>query len=327
MRDSKLIIVTGMSGTGKSSTSQQLAKQYELNDIPCRWIHEEMENHPIRKEGEFAIDQLDTEDGMANNVVEMLSRWRALVDEIADSKQVYLMEGCFYQSIIRYFFASPYTEEQIKAYYSQVLEILKPLRPTLVFLYRPQVRESFQQAFAVRGEQWKKIILQWEDEGYFKYHPYAGEESIYAMWEHYQHLSREHFDQYQGYKIKLFTSDGNWHKHLQELTEFMGLSCMPRKFPSLKNPEQYAGEYILEEQGQKHTLRFKLVDGVLCGETSWWTHMTLLSLGNHEFEVLSFPIKYCFEPRKTPQTVTIIEEYGWGLSGKTFIKKNKKLHP
>ncbi len=319
MRDSKLVMVTGMSGTGKSSTSQQLAKQYELNGIPCRWIHEEIENHPIRKEGEFAVDRLDTEEGMKHNVIEMLSRWKALANEIAESDQVYVMEGCFYQSIIRYFFASPYTEEQIKVYYSEVLEILKPLKPSLVFLYRPQVRESFQQAFSVRGEQWKNIILQWEDEGYFKYHPYAGEESIYAMWEHYQRLTNEHFDQYQGNKIKLFTADGQWQKHIQELTEFMGLSFIPRKFPSLKNPEQYVGDYILEEQGQKYTLRFKAVDGALYGQTSWWTNMALIYLGNHEFEVLSFPIKYIFHPNRKPKAVTVIESYGWGISGKTLV--------
>ncbi len=321
MRDSKIIIVTGMSGTGKSSISQQLAKQYELNNIPCRWLHEEIENHPIRKEGEFAIDRLDTEEGMKKNITEMLSRWRALVDEIVESGRVYIMEGCFYQSIIRYFFASNYTEDQIKAYYSEVLEILKPLRPTLVFLYRSQVKESFQQAFEVPGNQWKKIILEWEDEGYFKHHPFAGEESVYAMWEHYQRLSNEHFDQYQGYKIKLFTADGQWHHHLHKLTEYMGLSYFRRNFPEVENPEQYAGDYVFEENGQKHILRFKFYKGALCGETSWWTNMALVYQGNHEFEVLSFPIRYIFDPDKSPKTVTIVEDYGWSLSGKTFIKK------
>jgi len=323
MKDSKLVIVTGMSGTGKSSTSQQLSKQYEFNAIPCRWVHEEIDNHPIRKEGEFSIDRLDTEEGMRNNIAEMLSRWRALVDEIIKSKLVYLMEGCFYQSIIRYFFASHYTEEQIKTYYSQVLEILKPLHPTLVFLYRPQVKESFQQAFNVRGEQWRKIILGWEDEGYFKYHPYTGEESIYAMWEHYQRLINEHFDQYQGYKIKLLTADGQWHKHLQELTEYMGLHYISRELPKVEKPEQYAGAYMVENDPQQGRLLFKVYNGKLYGQTSWWNNMELLYLGNHEFEVLSFPIKYLFHPDRNPKAVTVNEEYGWGLNGKTLLLQHE----
>lgn len=321
MRDSKLIMITGMSGTGKSSTSQQLTKQYEFNHIPCRWIHEEIENHPIRKEGEFSIDSLETEAGMAKNVTEMLSRWKALVEEIAESRLVYIMEGCFYQSIIRYLFASCYSEEQIKAYYNQVLEILKPLKPAIIFLYRAEVKKSFQQAFQVRGEQWQNIILNWENEGYFKYHPYTGEESIYTMWEHYQRLSSEHFHEYQGYKLKLLTADGQWQKHLQELTEYMDLTYIPREFPSVETPEQYAGTYVLEEEGQKGGLRFKVLDGALYGQTSWWMNMALLYLGNHEFEVLSFPIRYIFHPDRIPRAVTVIENYGWGISGKTFIKR------
>ncbi len=320
MRDSKLVMITGMSGTGKSSTSQQLAKQYELNGIACRWIHEEIENHPIRKEGEFAIDRLDTEEGMEKNVTEMLSRWKSLADEIASSNRVYIMEGCFYQSIIRYLFASCYTEDQIKAYHREVLEILKPLRPTLVFLYRSQVKESFQQAFEVRGEQWKKIILNWQDEGYFKYHPYTSEASIYKMYEHYQRLSNEHFEEYPDNKIKLNTADGHWQKHLQELSQYLGLNYISRNFPAMENPEQYAGTYVLENDPQQRRLLFKVHNGMLFGQTSWWSNMALLYLGNHEFEVLSFPIKYIFHPDRKPKAVLVIEDYGWGISGKTLIK-------
>ncbi len=321
MQKPKLIMITGMSGTGKSSTSQQLAKQYELNGIPCCWIHEEIENHSIRKEGEFAIDRLDTEEGMATNIAEMLSRWKALAEEIASSNRVYVMEGCFYQSIVRYFFSSCYSEEQIKYYHSQVLEILDPLKPLIVFLYRAEVKKSLQEAFQVRGEQWKNIILDKENEGYFRYHPYIDEESIYKMYEHYQRLSNEHYEEYQGNKIKLFTADGQWQKHLQSLTEHVGLSYKPRVFPLAANPEQYAGIYFLEGDPQKRRLAFKVLDGVLYGQTSWWSNMALLYLGNHEYEVLSFPIKYIFHPDRKPKAVTVIESYGWGISGKTLIRK------
>lgn len=320
MLSSKLVIVTGMSGTGKSSTSQQLAKQYEFNSIPHRWIHEEIEDHPIRRKGEFTVDSLETEEGMAQNVVEMYARWKALADEIEQSGLVYIMEGCFYQSIIRYFFASCYSEEQIKHYYSHVLQILHKLNPTIVFLYRSDVKASFQKAFQVRGEQWQKLILDWEGEGYFKRNPYQGDDSIFAMWEKYQQLSDEHFDQYQGNKIKLLTADGQWNKHIKELTEFMELTYVPIETPSGSNPEQYAGAYSIELGGQQRLLTFKVVDGALYGQTSWWSNMALIPLGNHEFEVLSFPIKYTFHLDEGKTCVTVTEGYGWGLSGQTLVK-------
>ena len=103
MKHSKLILISGMSGAGKSTASQQLAKQYERNSIEQLWLHEEIANHPIR-EGEFEIGDRLTEEGMAQNIADMYERWTRLVDEIDKSSRVYIMEGCLYQNIVRYFF-------------------------------------------------------------------------------------------------------------------------------------------------------------------------------------------------------------------------------
>ena len=81
MKHSKLILISGMSGAGKSTTSQQLAKQYERNNIEHLWLHEEIANHPIR-DGEFEIGDRLTEEGMALNIADMYERWTRLVDEI-----------------------------------------------------------------------------------------------------------------------------------------------------------------------------------------------------------------------------------------------------
>ena len=48
MRNTRLILVTGMRGAGKSTTSKGLARQFSLNGVRCRWLHEECRRHPIR---------------------------------------------------------------------------------------------------------------------------------------------------------------------------------------------------------------------------------------------------------------------------------------
>lgn len=313
----KLIIVTGMSGAGKSTTAQQVAKQYKHNKVPYVWLHEEIRNHPIR-DGEFSVASRETEEGMDQNVEEMYSRWSKLADEIAASDKVYVMEGCLYQNIIRYFFDCHYPIEKITLFYDRVMDVLAKLNPTIVFLYRSDVKASFQKAFKIRGDRWKNIILDQDDVGYFSKHEYTGEESIYAMWESYQEVSNAMFERYQGNKIKLLTSDGEWDKHIRNLTEYLGLDYIPATIHSIENPEQYCGRYTVEFDGKESWLEIKLVDGELLGQVYFWSNLKLIPLGNHEFEVQSFPAEFAFNLDGPKKSVTVKGIYGWRISGKTL---------
>lgn len=319
MRNSKLIIVAGMSGCGKSTTAQQLSKQLECNGIKHLWMHEEIENHPIR-DGEFKVGSLHTEKGMAANVTDMYSRWERLVEEIDASGSVYVMEGCLYQMIIRYFFTANYPHEKITQFYDRIMQIMSKLNPTIVFVYRTDVKASFEQAFEVRGERWKKIILDPEGDGYFTTHEYRGDESTYAMYEHYQQVANAMFERYQGSKIRLNTSDCDWGKHHQQLCAFLGLRYFPPQAPPpLLNLEQYCGRYTLDIDGQAAVVTIKVVDGGLYCQMSWWSNMKLISVGNHEFEALSFPIRFAFAMDEGKRSVTVKGNYGWGISGKTLF--------
>lgn len=320
MRNSKLIIVAGMSGCGKSTTAQQLARQHAQNGVKNLWLHEEMESHPIR-EGEFEAGHLHTEEGMAKNIADMYERWSKLVKEIDQSDCVYVMEGCLYQMIIRYFFNTNYPLEKITKFYDRIMEIIAPVNPTIVFLYKEDVKASFEQAFAVRGDRWKNIILDPEGDGYFTTHEYTGDDSTFAMYEHYQQVANAMFERYQGNKIKLCTSDGEWSKHHQELAEFLGLRYFPpQESPAVENPEQYCGRYVIDIDGRQNGVTIKLVDNHLYCQMSWWNNMKLIYLGHDEFEVQSFPIGFKFHLNGPRRSVEVKGIYGWGISGKMLVE-------
>ena len=320
MKDSKLIIIAGMSGCGKSTTAQQLSKQYAQNAVKYLWLHEEVHNHPIRK-GEFRAGPLDTEEGMSANIADMYERWERLADEIEQSDCVYIMEGCLYQMISRYFFTANYPFEKITEFYDRIMEIIAKLNPTVVFLYRSDVKASYQQAFAVRGERWQSIILDPQD-GYFKEHPYTGEESTYAMYEHYQQVANAMFDRYYGHKIKFDTLEGKWSDYHQELCGYLGLSYFPQRTPpQVVEPERYCGRYVVDLDGGQGIITIKVVDCALYCQVSWWSNMRLIYLGDDEFEVLSFPIGLKFNLNGPRKSVDVKGVYGWGISGKTLVAK------
>ena len=73
-------------------TAHHLAKQYRLNGIHYRWLHEEIRNHPIRN-GEYTTDSLHSEAGMERNIQDMFDRWERLIQRVLRSKCIYILEA------------------------------------------------------------------------------------------------------------------------------------------------------------------------------------------------------------------------------------------
>lgn len=318
MLKTKLILICGMSGAGKSTTAQQMAKQYQLNNVPYLWLHEEIDNHPIR-DNEFNVASRDTVEGMDINAADMYLRWERLAEEICQSDRVYIMEGCLYQNIIRYFLGCHYPLEKITQFYDRIMAILAKVNPTIVFLYREDVKASFQQAFAVRGQRWQNIILDPEGEGYFTKHKYQGDESIYAIWEEYQTIAQQMFDRCHNRKLRLVTSDGQWQKHIQTLTEYVGLDYKhPAGAELLTDPASYCGRYQIQLADYTAQLLVKMVEGALYCQVSFWENMKLLPIGPHQFEIQSFPVTFTFDLEQG--SVTVGGNYGWEITGKTLYR-------
>jgi hypothetical protein len=162
VQDVKLIIVCGMSGVGKSSTAQYISYLHTQNGIKHEWYHEEMKNHPIRwaNGGEFSVSDIETETGMELNIDDTYARWEKLIKEMQANGGVYVMEGCLYTNIIRYFFNFPgkYPVNKIYEYYDKLMKILEPANPHIIHLYRHDVPENYLKAFKVRGNRWENII-------------------------------------------------------------------------------------------------------------------------------------------------------------------------
>ena len=75
---SKLILVEGLTGSGKSIMAHFIARQLQYNGIPATWIHEGEDPHPILMDVESTIDDY---------MVEMRRRWTAYVDQVGCSDE------------------------------------------------------------------------------------------------------------------------------------------------------------------------------------------------------------------------------------------------
>lgn len=321
MPDTRLIIITGISGAGKSNTAQNLARQYRMNGVRHVWMHEEIRRHPIRV-GEFTAAPLETEADFEINIRDYFRRWDRFIKRILRSKSIYVMEGMLTENIIRYFYPGNYPEEKILAFYDELFDRLAPVCPMPVLLYRPNLVETLEAMFRLRGDWWQNLILHGSDwDRYKAAHGLEGDQGVYTMWERYQALSKVIVQRYPGLKMIIDTSAMNWNSYIEQITLALGLKYYPPVAVPVREPQQYCGRYEVDVGGQTEAIDV-CYDGTRLYVKSWWPMMPLLPLGGSRFEFASFPIKLSFRKNSVGQVeaVDVTGIYDWEIVGTTMQK-------
>ncbi len=317
--NTRLIIVDGHSSVGKSSISksvfQQIAKQQE-----AYWLHEECERHPVRH-GEFSFGPVETVEGMEQNRIGMLRKWKAFRDAIIASGKVCVTEGCFLHAYDRYFIHSLWGSAEIDTYCAQVLDVIRGLNPIIVLLYRPDLRKSLEKAFFARGQWWRDLILRRDDlHVYFKDHVYVDENSMFDAVTFEQTRIMEMFDHLNCSKIKIDTSDEKWEQYTREIISFSGLQYQ-KVDPQRCDVSPFPGTYRWQKgtENDDWIIQYDKANDCLY-TTLFWPYMPMRCVNENTFEMVSFPVELCFFKDKDGMKFTVHGNYDWEYNDQTFIR-------
>lgn len=327
----RLILLDGHSTVGKSSISKSVFEQLLVNGSDREksvyqnqycgndeliWVHEECDDHPIR-ESELNMADIHTEKGMEANRKDLLNRWQRLAEDIAESNKVYVMEGCLLHMMDRFLLESMWTSEQIEEFYVQIIKIMEPLNPFIVFLYRPDIKKSFEEAFAARGEWWRNLVLgEPEPYGYFENHAYSGEESIFSGIIYEQDEMAKIYDLLPCRKMKMDTSAKEWKKYTAEILRAVGYQYREMTGEEFI-PSNYTGKYTVEKGediwsvGYDETAKSMYV-------SIFWPYMPIRYCGGNAFTLISFPIELQFAADL--KSFIVNGNYEWEYNGRRFLR-------
>ncbi|SFN25811.1 hypothetical protein [Proteiniclasticum ruminis] len=311
----RLIILDGPSTVGKSSLSKSIYHQLKER-YHTKWLHEECSDHPIGT-GEFEKGDLTTAEGMEKNRKHMITKWSELAKRIQEEDTIYILEGCFLHALDRYLIGSVWTEKEIDAYFVEIGKILEPLHPFFVFLHREDLRQSFEKAFQARGNWWKDLILKAPEPcGYFKNHPYTGEESIFESIHYEQQQMDRVFQRLSGHKLKMETSEENWKKYTEVLLKALGVPYEEKNL-QCQDIQSYVGTYE-SHGGHRWSISWD-AEKKLLYSSLFWPYMPMEVLGDRTLGLLSFPVTLRFSD--TLSTFQVEGNYDWDLNGELYHKR------
>lgn len=157
----RLIILDGIPGTGKTTGGEAIAKELSELGLPCQFYAELADNHPLRIYG----DPVKFDTGKIKNwyVDKTLSLWSKFSETQIESKHISIIESWLFQDTVGWASRSGLGKARSIQLFMDIQQIISPLFPVLVYFRVTNVQSHLQKLCSIRGRDWGRQRLADED--------------------------------------------------------------------------------------------------------------------------------------------------------------------
>ena len=160
MLDTKLVLVEGLPGSGKTTTARWLVGTLAERGARAQLLREDERDHPLKVGGPLHPGGVTTGAALfARYTVEgyvdkSLALWASFVGAAEAGSAVRVVEAFPWQNAARVLWQMDAPMDRILRYAAAVEDLLAPLRPVLVYLERRDAVATFQSTASERGPAW-----------------------------------------------------------------------------------------------------------------------------------------------------------------------------
>jgi hypothetical protein len=246
---SKLILVEGLTGSGKSIMAHTIARQLQSNSISAGWVHEGEMPHPILKDFETSVERY---------MADMRASWVAYVDQVGSSAEVSVVEACFFNNLSETLLAHNVQRAQIIQFGAELGALIAPLKPTLVYLVQEEVEKALELNFNRRGNGFREYVIEYATSTPLAqargWQGYAG---TVQFWLEFVALTDELFSRYPGRKVKIDNSAGNWEDYNRQVMACLSIPYVPERSVSRSEATGLMGVYKDRRSDKEFTVLYE----------------------------------------------------------------------
>jgi hypothetical protein len=212
MLDTKLILVEGLPGAGKTTSTGYLKDLLQQRGFNCRQYLEEDDPHPIACL-DFTIQGLPEK---------VLPLWEKFAAEEKDGRRITVMESRLWQNTALFMYMSAWDVEAIRKFSRQVHRALVPLAPVLVYLDQEDVESALRRLYTLRGEAWMEREMESTSQyPWFQSRRLDGFPGWVQFFEEWRGVAGRLFDDWMGHKIRILNPHDDWAKAYCRLETFL----------------------------------------------------------------------------------------------------------
>jgi thymidylate kinase len=154
MLNTKLILIEGLPGSGKTTTGRKLAGEIRNAGYACQEFWEWSQPHPIDIGG---FEDLAASIAAApDREQDLLQQWRSLALSQRDQDTVTVMESRFWQTTAMMMYAGGSKAERVIQYNQGVITAIQDLRPALVYFTTRDIQTALERTIRIKNEEWRR---------------------------------------------------------------------------------------------------------------------------------------------------------------------------
>ena len=231
MIDTKLILIEGPPGSGKSTTAQKLAAEISNSGKTCQCFLEWSADHPIPIGDDLHLGEVLA--SAISRETEMLELWRRFAQARRSADGVTVIESRFWQTSVMLMYVAGHPTEKILASNRRVIEAIQDLNPVLIYFAIDDQKAFAERTIRIKNEEWQRaglpelwelhIYAAFDSQKWFTDHGLSGNAGMIALLEEWAQVTTRLFDQLPFPKIKIRNPHQDWALAMQQIRGFIGL--------------------------------------------------------------------------------------------------------
>lgn len=228
MLNTKLIVVDGLSGSGKSTACQWLELQLRRNGYGARWLYEGDIDHPLHWwtfwDGYEYLPPDFAGITISQFIETSLANWERFAETAQVGETVYVAESVLLLMGVGQLLQGDPPPAQLLAYGQQVQALIRPLNPVLIYFRQADIASRFRQVWDFRGQAVEnELIGHMERRPYFQHRNLRGVAGIISLWEATQQLNDQLVASYAFPKLVMEVDSGEWLFYYRQILDFLSL--------------------------------------------------------------------------------------------------------
>jgi hypothetical protein len=308
--NTRLIIVDGLSGSGKSTFCQWLELQLRSHRIKARWIFEADVPHPLHWWNYWDGNTYRPPDfdlsTPAEFIAASIAKWKDFAAAIRVSDTVQIVESSLFLLGLGMLLQADATSDELIEYGRQVHAIVQDLDPFLLYFRQRDVAAHVRKTCDIRGKEFEaELTAHMERTPYFRRRGLSGFEGIVRLWSETQHITDALVPEYSIRNLTLETSGGDWEAYRRQALNALALP-ESQQTASISDLARLTGSYWYDDGAMLQQCDVVLEDGGLMVRISEPQLLGLIFAGPSR-ELVPIDTHH-FYVGVTPVAITFVED-------------------